>query len=322
MTGIGKPIVVRDAALALPTLGLGCSGCGRSQAMLELTLPVTLQPFVSARVSHPPNAFNIRHAGDSAAIAENDGMDHEFDHLYTAATSLQNLMVAIAQGGQEGEADYVRLRQALIGDPRIEPLLPIFVKTCRTKLQFWGYIQPTSKTYKGRRENIYGAFQRLLDFLEKSVSAPADKNITGVLEKFDAAYVNAAWAKALERRTTDPEGAITSARTLLESVCKHILDEEQVSYDDKDDIPKLYRKTAEKLNIAPSQHTEEVFKMILGGCTAVVEGLGTLRNRLSDAHGKGKIAAKPQPRHAELAVNLSGALTQFVLSTWDARNDK
>ena len=62
--------------------------------------------------------------------------------------------------------------------------------------------------------------------------------------------------------------------------------------------------------------------MILGGCTAVVEGLGTLRNRLSDAHGKGKIAAKPQPRHAELAVNLSGALTQFVLSTWDARNDK
>lgn len=290
--------------------------------MLELTFPATFQRFASACALHFQDACNLRHAGDSAAIVENDGMDYGFDHLYTEATSLQNLMVAIAQGGQEGEADYVRLRQALIGDLRIEPLLPIFVKTCRTKLQFWGYIQPISNTYKGRREHIYGAYQRLLDFLEKGGSAPADKNVTGVLEKFDAAHVNAAWAKALERRTTDAEGAITSARTLLESVCKHILDEEQVSYDDKDDLPKLYRKTAEKLNIAPSQHTEEVFKMILGGCTAVVEGLGTLRNRLSDAHGKGKIAAKPQPRHAELAVNLSGALTQFVLSTWKARSDK
>lgn len=249
-------------------------------------------------------------------------MEHRFNDHYTQAASLQNLMVAIAQGVQEGEADYVRLRQALIGDPIIEPLLPIFVKTCRTKLQFWGYIQPISKTYKGRREHIYGAFQRLLDFLEKGDRAPADKNVTGVLEKFDAAHVHAAWSKALERRTADPEGAITSARTLLESVCKHILDEEDVAYDDKDDLPKLYRKTAEKLNIAPSQHTEDVFKMILGGCTAVVEGLGTLRNRLSDAHGKGKVAARPQPRHAELAVNLSGALTQFVLSTWEARNER
>ncbi len=30
----------------------------------------------------------------------------------------------------------------------------------------------------------------------------------------------------MERRATDPEGAITAARTLLETVCKHILDEQ------------------------------------------------------------------------------------------------
>jgi hypothetical protein len=246
-------------------------------------------------------------------------MDHGFDSLYTEATSLQNLMVAIAQGAQESEPTFVRLREALIGDSSIHALLPHFVKTCRTPLQFWGYIQPVSKTYKGRREHIYGAFQPLLDHLENPNKAPADKLVSDVLEKFDAEHVGAAWKKALERRTTDPEGAITSARTLLESMCKHILDEESIAYDDKDDLPKLYRKTAERLNIAPSQHTEEVFKMILGGCTAVVEGLGTLRNRLSDAHGKGKIAARPAPRHAELAVNLSGALAMFVLSTCEER---
>lgn len=236
--------------------------------------------------------------------------------LYIAAEALQNMMVSRATGGEEKPREYTELRTALLNEPSIAHLLPIFVQTCRTLDQWWGHISKQSPKYEGRRQYIWDGFRPLLDFLEQG-SAPADSLVTEALEKFDAGHVNSAWAKALERRNSDPEGAITSARTLLESVCKHILDEEGIAYDDKDDLPKLYRKTAEKLNIAPSQHTQDVFKMILGGCTAVVEGLGTLRNRLSDAHGKGRIAAKPQARHAELAVNLSGALTQFVLSTWE-----
>lgn len=210
-------------------------------------------------------------------------------------------------------------RQSLINEPSIEQFVPRFVKTSRSIQQFWGYIKQQSDKYEGRRQHIYEAFSALLDHLEGNTKAPADKLVSDTLEKFDAEHVMAAWRKSLERRTSDPEGAITSARTLLESMCKHILDEEQVVYDDRDDLPKLYRKTSERLNIAPSQHTEDVFKQILGGCTAAVEGLGTLRNRLSDAHGKGRIAAKPKPRHAELAVNLSGALAMFVLSTWEDR---
>jgi hypothetical protein len=84
---------------------------------------------------------------------------------------------------------------------------------------------------------------------------------------------------------------------------------------------KLYRQTAERLNLAPSQHTEQVFKQILGGCTAVVEGLGALRNRLSDSHGKGKARVKPASRHAELAVNLAGALAIYLLATWEAQSE-
>jgi hypothetical protein len=64
-----------------------------------------------------------------------------------------------------------------------------------------------------------------------------------------------------------------------------------------------------------------VFKQILGGCSAVVEGLGALRNRLSDAHGTGKSAVKPAARHAELAVNLAGALAVYLLATKAARDE-
>ena len=49
-----------------------------------------------------------------------------------------------------------------------------------------------------------------------------------------------------------------------------------------------------KLNFAPSQHTEETFKRILGGVTGVVEGLGSLRNKIGDAHGRGKNGSAPE----------------------------
>ena len=56
---------------------------------------------------------------------------------------------------------------------------------------------------------------------------------------------------------------------------------------------------------------------ILGGCSTVVEGLGAVRNKLSDSHGKGKGRAKPGPRHARLAVNLAGAMATFLVETYD-----
>ncbi len=73
-----------------------------------------------------------------------------------------------------------------------------------------------------------------------------------------------------------------------------------------------------ELNLSPSQHTEDIFKQILGGCSGIVNGLGSLRNRLGDAHGKGKANIKPAPRHAELAVNLSGTMALFLMETFNA----
>ena len=102
----------------------------------------------------------------------------------------------------------------------------------------------------------------------------------------------------------------------------HILDEAGVAHSDKDDLPKLYKETAKQLNMAPEQHQEEVFKQILVGCQTVIQGVGTLRNKLSDAHGKGRKAVKPSPRHATLAVNLAGSMAAFLVATWEERSSK
>jgi hypothetical protein len=241
--------------------------------------------------------------------------------LLEKAESLQNLLVAFATGGRGDNDDYLTLRHALLDQPQLESYVPRFVRTCRDLSQFWQFIKYKFGTYHERRVYLWDEFRPLLEVLERGVPSPSDRNVSTALELFDAAHVQAAWAKALDRRQADPEGAITASRTLLESVCKHILEELNVAYDDREDLPKLYRQAAEALKLAPSQHTETIFKQILGGCTSVVEGLGALRNRLSDSHGKGKVGAKPAPRHAELAVNLAGAVAMFLIATLKARTE-
>ena len=105
----------------------------------------------------------------------------------------------------------------------------------------------------------------------------------------------------------------------METVCKHILDDERVQYSEEADLTKLYKTVAAQLNLAPSQHSEQIFKQILGGCMAVVEGLGALRNKLSDSHSKGGLPVRPESRHAELAVNLAGGMATFLVETWERR---
>ena len=83
-------------------------------------------------------------------------------------------------------------------------------------------------------------------------------------------------------------------------------------------LPKLYHKVAALLNLAPSQHSEEVFKAILGNAQSVVNMLGSLRNKIGDAHGRGR-PVRVKPRHAQLAVNLAGSMATFLVETWNAR---
>lgn len=232
---------------------------------------------------------------------------------------IKNLLVTRATGGQAEDAEYVRVRQQLIKDPLARDRLPRFVHSCRTIPEFWSFIQPKFPSYSERRAFLAEEFGPLLTKLEELTGNPAVDSSSEILSAVDSQHVQEAWHKAMDRRASDPDGAITSARSLLETVCKYILDETGTEYEDSLNLPGLYRRASEQLRLAPSQYSDQLVKTILGGCCAVVEGLGALRNREGDAHGKGRQHIKPQPRHAALAVNLAGSFASFLIETWEAR---
>lgn len=242
----------------------------------------------------------------------------DYIDLLDKVQALQNLLVSEATGASADGGEYFLLRKELLDNPLVGNLLPRFVRTCRDPAQFWQFIKFKFPSYAERRQFLWDEFRPALDAAE-SGGSPVDDSTAESLRRLSTDSVHAAWRRALERRGDDPEGAITLARSLLESVCKHVLDEMKETYPNDADIPKLYRLVAEQLQLAPGQHTEDAFKRILGGCTSVVEGLGTLRNRLGDAHGAGPRQVKPAARHAELAVNLAGTMATFIVATWEAR---
>ncbi len=235
---------------------------------------------------------------------------------------LQDGLVASATGGtfEGGDIVYQRLRRELMARTDVRDKVPEFVQRYRDLGQVWQFMKNRFQHYAERRQFIWDGFHPLMDHLEAFDRAPGIAPISETLAAFDPDNIHGAWQKALDRRATDPEGAITAARTLLESVCKHILDDAGIEYPDNVDLPKLWAMCSEHLNLAPQQHDEQIFKTILWNCQSVVNSLAAIRNKVGDAHGTGRRSVKPKARHAELAVNLAGTMASFLISTWQERS--
>jgi hypothetical protein len=244
--------------------------------------------------------------------------------VYSAARDLLNMMIirSTTRDGSVKIRDFERARRMLMADSAAQKLAPECVRVCRSPEDVWGYIkaQEGLDTYDSRRRFLRAEFEPLLTALERFESSPLDDLVESRTASLDSAGVSAAWEKALQRRSSDPPGAITAARTLLESTCKTILEDRDIKYSDRDDLPKLYSLVSKELKLAPSDHTETQIKAILGACTTVVKELGSLRNRVSDSHGSGRRRYRLAERHAALAVNLAGSMALFLMETHEARD--
>ncbi|HBZ11335.1 MAG TPA: abortive phage resistance protein [Bacillus bacterium] len=219
--------------------------------------------------------------------------------------------------GPVNDDHYIELRSYFMKNGQTKQLLPRYVINNRDLSQFWQFIKYKFPTYAERRQFIWDDFNKLLEYLEDQEKLPLIESIGENLQIFNSEHVINYWNTAVERIENDPEGAITLSRTLVEGVLKYILDERNINYSKSANLHDIYKLVANELNLSPEQHNQKLFKQILGGCSSIVNGLGNLRNIHGDAHGKGKVQYyKPSARHAELAVNLAGSMSLFLIQTY------
>ncbi len=246
-------------------------------------------------------------------------MNEDIATLKGKVEALQALLIRYCTGGERRETDdddYDSLRKDLLAEPDLKGTLPYFVTSCRDLPSFWDFMKPKYVHWVERRTYLRAELGKSLVFLENLSQTPTDEETKVILAGLNSQAVNDAWRKAFNRKSGDPEGAITAARSLLESVCKRILDKKGIAYNDSEKLPKLYSTTTSSLRIAPNQQTNEAMKQVLGGSVAVVEGLATLRNRAGDAHGKGAVSLPISSAHANLAVTMAGAVSAFLVQTY------
>jgi hypothetical protein len=134
------------------------------------------------------------------------------------------MLIAISTGKEAYSGDYSKPRSYLLDNSEYKRLLLSFTRTIRKLNQFWLFIKNKFPSYAERRAYIWQEFTPILNFLEEKNKARLDKKTSDALKEFESEGVHPAWHRALERRSNNHEGVITAARTLLETVCKYIID--------------------------------------------------------------------------------------------------
>jgi len=144
------------------------------------------------------------------------------------------------------------------------------------------------------------------------------------IQRFGLAEVNQEARRILLNVESDPGDAITSAKSLLESVCRHILADFGEKRSPTANLGDLMRAVMERLSLLPEQVSEKrrgagAAKKVLRSIQATVQGLAELRNLYGDPHGKGPGYRGLESRHARLAATLSGAVAVFLAETHERR---
>lgn len=182
----------------------------------------------------------------------------------------------------------------------------------------------STSRYDEKYAKIYIKCKEIMARLDGSAIVIA-QTAESLKTKFSSEYLSKQIDLMVEMQTKNPTNAIGMAKELIESCCKTILEEMQISYTKDDDVPQLADKTIKALNLLPSnvQPTDrgaDAIKAVLGNLRAIPTKLAEIRNPFGSGHGKSASFQGLEVRHAKLAVGSSITFVDFIWSTYESQN--
>ena len=166
---------------------------------------------------------------------------------------------------------------------------------------------------------------KTVQLMQARTGAPVLSALASTLKTIDFDTVARDLQRALEAVETDAESAVTSACSVIESVCRSIIVElDSSAMPAKLDIQGLYRVVSKLLDLSPSRDdipadVASDVRTILGGLNTVIQGIGALRSHAGDAHGRERGFRRIDARIARLAVHSASTAAQFLSETWQRK---
>jgi len=137
---------------------------------------------------------------------------------------------------------------------------------------------------------------------------------------FDAPKLHRQIERMQDAIEDDPDLAIGTAKELIETTCKTILEERGIQFKGNEDITKLFKMTRKSLGLVPdniqdSAKGAEIIRRLLSNLGSIAQKLGELRNLYGTGHGKKGKSKGLSARHARLAVGIASTLATFLFET-------
>jgi hypothetical protein len=156
-----------------------------------------------------------------------------------------------------------------------------------------------------------------------AATSPHIADVSVALAQVDAPELQRQIVRIQNAIESDPALAVGTAKELVESACKTILEERGFSIDPEWDLVRLGKETRECLQLLPANVHEsakgaESIKKLLANLGVVVQSLAEVRNLYGTGHGRTQKKQAMQPRHARLAAGAATTLATFLLEThWE-----
>jgi len=136
---------------------------------------------------------------------------------------------------------------------------------------------------------------------------------------FYAAYQDLEKAR-LAIRDGEFDRAITHSIACLESTCRIIHEEKGLELPKNKDLTHLWKSTRAALELDTLLVDGDSVTPLLNALHGVVTNVASIRNALSDAHGKGKISPNVSEAIAELALNVAASAATFLIRHYKRQN--
>ena len=145
-------------------------------------------------------------------------------------------------------------------------------------------------------------------------------DLAEIATRLDADYLRQQISRMEDAVESDPALAIGTAKELIETCCKTILEERGESFEKDPDMPELTKAVFKQLkmtrdDVPDAAEGAESIKRVLSNLGSISNELVRLRNLYGTGHGKLADMPSLSPRHAKLAVGSAATLVRFMFES-------